>query len=51
MPAIRVAITRPLIPKFATIPATMVANAAVGPEMLTLLPPKSEIVKPAKIAV
>ena len=30
---------------------TMAANAAVGPEILTLLPPKSEMVKPATIAV
>ena len=50
-PAIRVAITRPSVPNWATIPATMVANAAVGPEMLTLLPPRKEITKPATMAV
>ena len=31
IPAITVARARPLIPFFATIPATIVANAAVGP--------------------
>ena len=32
-------------------PATIVANAAVGPVMFTLLPPKNEVTKPAIIAV
>ena len=32
-------------------PATMVAKAAVGPEIWTVLPPKAEIRKPAMMAV
>lgn len=51
IPAIIVAITRPPVPNWATMPATMVANAAVGPEILTLLPPRNEMTKPATIAV
>ena len=35
----------------ATIPATMVANAAVGPAICTQLPPRAEITKPATMAV
>ena len=50
-PARTVAITRPSIPSLATIPATMVANAAVGPAICTLLPPNAEITNPATIAV
>ena len=50
-PASKVATIKPLRPLVATIPATMVANAAVGPEMFTRLPPKSEMKKPAKMAV
>ena len=51
IPAIIVATTSPSIPFLATIPATIVAKAAVGPAICTLLPPKSEITKPATIAV
>lgn len=51
IPARIVEITRPSSPSFATIPATMVAKAAVGPAICTLLPPKAEITKPATIAV
>jgi hypothetical protein len=50
-PAIRVAMARPSTPYPATMPATMVAKAAVGPEMLTRLPPRRDITKPAKTAV
>ena len=50
-PANTVARARPDIPFFATIPATMVANAAVGPAICTRLPPRKDIMKPAIIAV
>ena len=51
MPAMTVATIRPLRPALATMPATMVAKAAVGPAIWTLLPPKAEIRKPAMMAV
>ena len=51
IPAMSVASTSPSKPFFATIPATMVANAAVGPAICTRLPPRKEITKPAVIAV
>ena len=51
IPARIVAITSPSRPFFATIPATIVANAAVGPAICTLLPPSAEITNPATIAV
>ena len=41
----------PSIPPWATTPATIVANAAVGPAICTLLPPSAEMTKPATIAV
>ena len=50
-PAVLLAVARPLIPFLATIPATIVANAAVGPAICTVLPPRAEITKPAIIAV
>ena len=50
-PAISVAATRPSMPSVATMPATMVANAAVGPEICTREPPSSAIKKPATMAV
>ena len=43
--------TRPSSPSLATIPATIVAKAAVGPAICTLLPPSAEITNPATIAV
>ena len=43
--------TSPSIPSLATMPATIVANAAVGPAICTLLPPSAEITNPATIAV
>ena len=46
-----VATARPSMPFFATMPATMVANAAVGPAICTLLPPRAEMRKPATMAV
>ena len=46
-----VAITSPSIPFFATIPATIVTNAAVGPAICTRLPPKKDTRNPATIAV
>ena len=51
IPARIVAITRPSIPSFATIPATIVANAAVGPAICTQLPPSAEMMNPATMAV
>ncbi len=51
IPAMTVAAARPSSPFFKTIPATMEANAAVGPAICTLLPPKKEITKPATMAV
>ena len=50
-PAISVAATRPSMPSVATMPATMVANAAVGPEICTREPPRNAIRKPATMAV
>lgn len=41
----------PSNPSFATIPATIVANAAMGPAIWTLLPPSAEMTNPATIAV
>ena len=46
-PAMMVAAARPSMPSVATMPATMVAKAAVGPEICTRLPPKNAIRKPA----
>ena len=46
-----VASERPDMPYVATIPATMVANAAVGPEMFTRLPPMAAMINPATMAV
>ena len=46
-----VARINPSIPFCATIPATIVANAAVGPAICTRLPPKNDIRNPAMIAV
>ena len=43
--------TSPSIPSLATMPATIVANAAVGPAICTLLPPSAEMTNPATIAV
>ena len=51
MPARMVATARPSMPLRATIPATMVAKAAVGPAICTLLPPRAEIKNPATMAV
>ena len=51
IPARMVEITSPSNPSFATIPATIVANAAVGPAIWTLLPPSAEMTNPATIAV
>ena len=50
-PAISVAATSPSMPSVATIPATMVAKAAVGPEICTREPPRKAIRKPATMAV
>ena len=51
MPAMIAEIARPSMPSAATMPATVVANAAVGPAICTRLPPKNETMKPAIIAV
>jgi hypothetical protein len=51
IPARIVAVAKPDIPLTATIPATIVANAAVGPAICTLDPPRKEIINPAIIAV
>ena len=50
-PAMMVAATKPSMPSVATMPATMAANAAVGPEICTRLPPNSAMMKPATMAV
>ena len=50
-PAMIVAATRPSTPSVATMPATMVANAAVGPEICTRLPPRKAMRNPATMAV
>ena len=50
-PAMTVAATRPSMPSVATMPATMVANAAVGPEICTRLPPRNAMKNPATMAV
>ena len=46
-----VAATRPSRPSVATMPATMVAKAAVGPEICTREPPSMAMRKPATMAV
>ena len=46
-----VAIMRPCVPSFITMPATIVAKAAVGPAICTLLPPRNDTMNPATIAV
>ena len=51
IPASIVATTNPSTPSLATIPATIVANAAVGPEICTLEPPRNAIMNPPVIAV
>ena len=51
MPAKIVEMTRPSMPSVATIPATIVANAAVGPAICTRLPPRKATMNPATIAV
>ena len=51
IPAKTVATTSPSMPFRATIPATIVAKAAVGPAICTLLPPNAEIRNPATMAV
>ena len=50
-PAISVTMARPLIPKRATIPATMTTNAPVGPPICVREPPSAEIRNPATTAV
>ena len=50
-PAITVEIISPSIPSEATMPATIVANAAVGPAICTRLPPRKATMNPATIAV
>ena len=51
MPAIMVAAMSPSMPSVATMPATMVAKAAVGPEICTRLPPRNAMRNPATMAV
>ena len=51
MPAIIVAIIRPLMPYWAIIPATITMNAPVGPPMRKFEPPKKLMRKPATMAV
>ena len=51
IPARMVAAASPSMPFRATMPATMVAKAAVGPAICTRLPPRAEITKPATMAV
>ena len=51
MPAMMVAAMSPSMPSVATMPATMVAKAAVGPEICTRLPPRNAMRNPATMAV
>ena len=51
MPAMTVERISPSMPFAATMPATIVANAAVGPAIWTRLPPSSDTRNPATIAV
>ena len=51
IPAMIVAMMSPCVPSFITIPATIVAKAAVGPAIWTLLPPRNDTMNPATIAV
>ena len=51
MPAISVTSARPLIPKRATMPATMTTKAPVGPPIWVRDPPSAEIRNPATTAV
>ncbi|OPZ75571.1 MAG: hypothetical protein BWY82_00205 [Verrucomicrobia bacterium ADurb.Bin474] len=51
IPAMMVAIIRPLYPCFSTISSTIGMKAAVGPPIWTRLPPSAAIRKPANIAV
>ncbi len=50
-PAINVTRASPLMPKRATIPATMTTNAPVGPPICVRDPPSAEIRNPATTAV
>ena len=50
-PAMIVAIVRPCMPYWATMPETMTMNAPVGPPIRNREPPKTEMRKPATIAV
>ena len=50
-PAMSVAMTSPSMPFWATMLATMVAKAAVGPAICTRLPPRSDTINPATMAV
>jgi len=50
-PAIKVAMVSPSTPNSDTIPYTITINAPVGPPICTLLPPNTEIIIPAMIAV
>ena len=51
MPAIIVAIVRPDIPYWPTMPATNTMKAPVGPPMRKRVPPRREMRKPATMAV
>ena len=50
-PAMMVAMMRPCIPYWPTMPATITMKAPVGPPMRKFEPPKNEMRKPATIAV
>ena len=51
IPAMRVTMARPLMPKRATMPATMTTNAPVGPPIWVREPPRAEMRNPATTAV
>ena len=50
-PAMSVAMVSPLMPNFCMMPYMMMMNAPVGPPICTLLPPNTDMMNPATIAV
>ena len=51
IPAINVAIAKPSIPYCWIIPYIIIIKAPVGPPICTLLPPNTDIISPATMAV
>ncbi len=50
-PAINVAACRPAMPYCAVMPASTAMKAPVGPETCTRVPPRTEVARPATMAV